>query len=158
MLSTLRISSLRATPILARTVVVVPTIARATVARFSANIMTSSSSQHIGDGRFRFKSAPAFAVDAPDGIHDDQDIEESHDWANRTVTMAAVTEDAAAINEMHNAAKREALFAVDAPDGEHDGEDVVSSFSLSDVMFLYLCMHYHNRYNSPPQNNNRKST
>lgn len=149
MLSTLRISSLRATPILARTVVVAPTIARATVARFSTNI--------IG-GRFRFKSAPAFAVDAPDGIHDDQDIEESHDWANRTVTMAAVTEDAAAINEMHDAAKREALFAVDAPDGEHDGEDVVSSFSLSDVMFLYLCMHYHNRYNSPPQNNNRKST
>ena len=72
--------------------------------------------------------------------------------------MAAATEDAAAINEMHDAAKREALFAVDAPDGEHDGEDVVSSFSLSDVMFLYLCMHYHNRYNSPPQNNNRKST
>ena len=158
MLSTLRIASLRATPILARTVVVAPTIARATVARFSANIMTSSSSQHIGDGRFRFKSAPAFAVDAPDGIHDDQDIEESHDWANRMVTMAAATEDAAAINEMHDAAKREALFAVDAPDGEHDGEDVVSSFSLSDVMFLYLCMHYHNRYNSPPQNNNRKST
>ena len=123
MLSTLRIATLRATPILARTVVVAPTIARATVARFSTNI----------GGRFRFKSAPAYAVDAPDGIHDDQDIEESHDWANRTVTMAAATEDAAAINEMHDAAKREALFAVDAPDGEHDGEDLVSSFSLSDV-------------------------
>lgn len=37
-----------------------------------------------------------------------------------------MTEDASAINAMHDAVLGNTLFAVDAPDGEHDLEDVVS--------------------------------
>jgi hypothetical protein len=52
--------------------------------------------------------------------------EESTDWVKRVVAVASATEDAAAINESHNAVLGKILFAVDAPDGEHDMEDVVS--------------------------------
>ena len=55
--------------------------------------------------------------------------EESTDWVKRVVAVASVTEDAAAINESHNAVLGKTLFAVDAPDGEHDMEDVVSQES-----------------------------
>ena len=44
--------------------------------------------------------------------------EECGEWANRTVEVASITEDAAAINEMHDAVLGKTLFAVDAPDGE----------------------------------------
>lgn len=47
----------------------------------------------------------------------------------RVVAVASATEDAAAINESHNAVLGKILFAVDAPDGEHDMEDVVSKES-----------------------------
>ena len=40
--------------------------------------------------------------------------------------MASVTEDAKAINEIHDAVLGKQMFAVDGPDGEHDFEDVVS--------------------------------
>ncbi len=45
---------------------------------------------------------------------------------NRIIDVAAVTEDAQAITEMHDAVLGKTLFAVDAPDGEHDFEDMVS--------------------------------
>lgn len=55
--------------------------------------------------------------------------EESTEWARRTVDVASATEDAAAINDMHDRVmKNQTLFAVDAPDGEHDLEDVVSRY------------------------------
>ncbi|KAL3805308.1 hypothetical protein HJC23_009015 [Cyclotella cryptica] len=72
----------------------------------------------------RFMSEKPFAVDAPDGEHDLQDIEESSTWAKRTVDLASVTEDTKTINEIHDAVLGKQMFAVDAPDGEHDLEDV----------------------------------
>jgi len=81
----------------------------------------------------RFMSATPFAVDAPDGDHDLQDSEESSEWAQQTINVASVTEDTAAINEIHDAVLGKKLFAVDAPDGEHDFEDVVS-------LTLYFCL------------------
>ncbi|KAL7438458.1 hypothetical protein ACHAXH_003499 [Discostella pseudostelligera] len=73
----------------------------------------------------RFMSGGSlYAVDAPNGDHDLQDVEESTDWVKRVVAVASATEDAAAINESHNAVLGKILFAVDAPDGEHDMEDV----------------------------------
>ena len=55
--------------------------------------------------------------------------------------MASITEDAAAINEMHDAVLGKTLFAVDAPDGEHDLEDVVSSIAscFRTIVYLHLC-------------------
>ena len=47
---------------------------------------------------------------------------------SKELYVAAVTEDADAITEMHDAVLGKKLFAVDAPDGEHDYEDVVSCF------------------------------
>ncbi len=48
-------------------------------------------------------------------------------WAKRTIDVASVTEDAKAINMVHDAVLGgKQVFAVDAPDGEHDLEDVVS--------------------------------
>lgn len=44
----------------------------------------------------------------------------------RTIDVAFVTEDAAAINAEHDAVFNKQLFAVDAPDGEHDLEDLVN--------------------------------
>mmetsp|Transcript_10628 Transcript_10628/g.23363 ORF Transcript_10628/g.23363 Transcript_10628/m.23363 type:complete len:154 (+) Transcript_10628:942-1403(+) len=73
----------------------------------------------------RWMSVKPFAVDAPDGDHDLQDLEESSTWAKRTIDVASVTEDADAINAIHNAVLGGGkVFAVDAPDGEHDLEDV----------------------------------
>ena len=57
--------------------------------------------------------------------------EESSTWAKRTIDVASVTEDAAAINMVHDAVLGKQVFAVDAPDGEHDFEDVVSSRSFN---------------------------
>src|SRR6056300_709632 len=109
MLTVLRTASLRAAPMIARA-----PIAQATVARYAAS--------------HRWKSA--YAVDAPDGTHDDQDLEESADWAKRVVDVASATEDTAAINKMHDAVFEKTMFAVDAPDGQHDLEDVVSNSIL----------------------------
>jgi hypothetical protein len=64
--------------------------------------------------------------------------EESTDWVKRVVAVASATEDAAAINESHNAVLGKILFAVDAPDGEHDMEDVVSVSSESFNRFAIL--------------------
>jgi len=73
----------------------------------------------------RFMSGESlYAVDAPNGDHDLQEIEESTDWVQRVVAVASATEDAAAINESHNAVLGKVLWAVDGPDGEHDMEDV----------------------------------
>ena len=48
--------------------------------------------------------------------------------------MASVTEDADAINAIHNAVLGGGkVVAVDAPDGEHDLEDVVSWFLCSRI-------------------------
>lgn len=69
-------------------------------------------------------SEQPFAVDAPDGNHDLQDMEESSAWAKRTIDVASVTEDADAITEMHDAVLGKKVYAVDGPDGEHDLEDV----------------------------------
>ena len=54
--------------------------------------------------------------------------EESSTWAKRTIDVASATEDAGAINKVHDAVfGGKQVFAVDAPDGEHDLEDVVSA-------------------------------
>ena len=50
---------------------------------------------------------------------------EASDWARRVIAVAAVKEDAASINEMHDAVLGKTLYAVDSPDGEHDFEDLV---------------------------------
>lgn len=52
--------------------------------------------------------------------------EESAEWTKRVIDVASVTEDADAINKMHDAILGKGIFAVDAPDGEHDLENVVS--------------------------------
>ena len=64
----------------------------------------------------------AYACDRPDGDHDLQDVEESSDWAKRTIDIASVVENADKITATHEAVFGETLFAVDAPDGEHDME------------------------------------
>ncbi len=76
-------------------------------------------------------SMPPYAVDAPDGEHDFEDIEEHMDGVNRIINVASVTEDADAITEMHEAVfdTKNNLFAVDAPDGEHDLEEVEEHLS-----------------------------
>ncbi len=58
----------------------------------------------------------------------------------RVVAVASVTEDAAAINESHNAVLGKTLFAVDAPDGEHDMEDVVSQESAIRTVWRCNCI------------------
>ena len=134
------------------------------VALFSSRYNNNSDNAITHADHRRFMSGELlYAVDAPNGDHDLQDIvrefvlfpehtfaffvflnlsgcvpthpshhtysirkEESTDWVRRVVAVASVTEDAAAINESHNAVLGKTLFAVDAPDGEHDMEDVVS--------------------------------
>lgn len=86
-------------------------VAHASVARYASRFLSS---------------ATPFAVDAPDGDHDLEDIEEHLAGVNRIINVAAVTENAAAINAMHDAVLSNTLFAVTNPDGEHDLEDVVS--------------------------------
>jgi hypothetical protein len=78
-------------------------VAQATVARYASRFLSSST---------------PYAVDAH--------IEEHMEGVNRIIDVAAVTEDAQAITEMHDAVLGKTLFAVDAPDGEHDFEDMVS--------------------------------
>lgn len=74
---------------------------------------------------FASSIAMPYAVDAPNGDHDFQDLEESSGWVKRTILVASVTEDADAITEMHNAVLQgKRVYAVDAPDGEHDLEDM----------------------------------
>eukprot|EP01083_Nonionella_stella_P039416 107191_1 len=89
-----------------------------------AHVARAASARYAAAATTRYASAKPFAVDAPDGGHDLQDVEESNDWAKRAVDVASATEDADAITEMHDAVLGETLFAVDAPDGEHDMEDV----------------------------------
>lgn len=87
-------------------------VAQATVARYASRFLSSST---------------PYAVDAPDGDHDHEHIEEHMEGVNRIIDVASVTEDADAITEMHDAVfGGKAMFAVDAPDGEHDFEDLVS--------------------------------
>ncbi|KAL3787555.1 hypothetical protein ACHAWO_006412 [Cyclotella atomus] len=106
MLAHLAQTSLRATSRIAPRVA--PVAIKAFSARFGARFMSSH-----------------YAVDAPDGEHDLQDVEESSMWAKRTIDVASVTEDAKAINMVHDAVLGgKQVFAVDAPDGEHDLEDV----------------------------------
>ena len=81
--------------------------------------------QKLRENTFTDSSTP-YAVDAPDGDHDLENIEEHMEGVNRIIDVAAVTEDAQAITEMHDAVLGKTLFAVDAPDGEHDFEDMVS--------------------------------
>jgi hypothetical protein len=87
-------------------------VAQATVARYASRFLSSST---------------PYAVDAPDGDHDLEHIEEHMEGVNRIIDVASVTEDADAITEMHDAVfGGKTMFAVDAPDGEHDFEDLVS--------------------------------
>ena len=81
-------------------------VAQATVARYASRFLSSST---------------PYAVDASH-----EHIEEHMEGVNRIIDVAAVTEDAQAITEMHDAVLGKTLFAVDAPDGEHDFEDMVS--------------------------------
>eukprot|EP00986_Skeletonema_menzelii_P004363 scaffold1476_cov136-Skeletonema_menzelii.AAC.2 len=89
-------------------------VAQAAVARYAS--------------RFLGSTAP-YAVDAPDGDHDLEDVEEHMVEVNRIINVAAVTEDADAITKLHEAVFSTNLFAVDAPDGEHDLEDVEEHLS-----------------------------
>ena len=73
--------------------------------------------------------------------------EESSEWAKRTIDVAAVTEDADAITEMHDAVLGKKVFAVDAPDGEHDYEDVVSFSILFYIIFEFRSIVYTLSYN-----------
>mmetsp|Transcript_10884 Transcript_10884/g.24043 ORF Transcript_10884/g.24043 Transcript_10884/m.24043 type:complete len:158 (+) Transcript_10884:143-616(+) len=112
MLSSIALTTLRAAAVRAGPMVTQAPIAQAAAARYATQFSR------------RFMSAKPFAVDAPDGDHDLQDLEESGEWAKRTVTLASALEDTAAINAMHDAVLGKTVFAVDAPDGEHDLEDV----------------------------------
>mmetsp|Transcript_26819 Transcript_26819/g.43581 ORF Transcript_26819/g.43581 Transcript_26819/m.43581 type:complete len:138 (+) Transcript_26819:155-568(+) len=118
-LATLRTAS-RATPIMMMTRAPVAQAAAARYATHHRRVMSMSTTP--------------FAVDAPDGDHDLQDLEESSEWAQRTVNVASVTEDTATINQIHDAVLGKKLFAVDAPDGEHDFEDVVSVIPYISVL------------------------
>ncbi len=89
-------------------------VAEAAVARYASRFLSSM---------------PPYAVDAPDGDHDLEDVEEHMDGVNRIINTAAVTEDADAITKIHEAVFDTNLFAVDAPDGEHDLEDVEEHLS-----------------------------
>ena len=95
-------------PAAAAVVVSRPPVAEAAVARY---------------GRLLSSSTP-YAVDGPDGDHDNEDVEEHMEGVNHIINVAAVTEDAQKIIEMHDAVLAKPLFAVDAPDGEHDLEDM----------------------------------
>mmetsp|Transcript_9276 Transcript_9276/g.16799 ORF Transcript_9276/g.16799 Transcript_9276/m.16799 type:complete len:160 (+) Transcript_9276:119-598(+) len=104
-LATLRATSARGAPVMASAASRVPCFAsRAAAARFASSV--------------------PYAVDAPDGDHDLQNLEESYDWAKRTIDVASAVEDADAITQMHESVLGSKLFAVDGPDGEHDLEDV----------------------------------
>lgn len=67
---------------------------------------------------------PPYAVDAPDGEHDLEDLEEHGAGVEGIVDFAAEHEDANKINMSHDAGTGSGAFAVDAPDGEHDLEDL----------------------------------
>mmetsp|Transcript_10628 Transcript_10628/g.23362 ORF Transcript_10628/g.23362 Transcript_10628/m.23362 type:complete len:161 (-) Transcript_10628:185-667(-) len=109
-------------------------LALRTASRFAPRVVastTSTASRNVGaataarrTASIRFMGSEPFAVDAPDGDHDLQDLEESSEWTKRTIDVASVLEDADAITEKHNAVLDSSSFAVDAPDGEHDLEDV----------------------------------
>eukprot|EP01083_Nonionella_stella_P279926 952139_1 len=95
-----------------------------------AHVARAASARYAAAATTRYASAKPFAVDAPDGGHDLQDVEESNDWAKRAVDVASATEDADAITEMHDAVLGETLFAVDAPDGEHDLEEMEEHLAM----------------------------
>lgn len=87
-------------------------VAQAAVARYASRFLSSTT---------------PYAVDAPDGDHDLEDIEEHLAGVNRIIDVASVTEDADAITAIHEAVfGGKTMFAVTNPDGEHDLEDVVS--------------------------------
>mmetsp|Transcript_25318 Transcript_25318/g.41742 ORF Transcript_25318/g.41742 Transcript_25318/m.41742 type:complete len:159 (-) Transcript_25318:52-528(-) len=118
MLSSLARATIRTTatrlPAAAASVAGRALVAQAAVARYASRFLSST--------------AP-YAVDAPDGDHDLEDVEEHMEGVNRIINVAAVTEDADAITKMHEAVFSTNLFAVDAPDGEHDLEDVEEHLS-----------------------------
>ncbi|KAL7440868.1 hypothetical protein ACHAXM_007495, partial [Skeletonema potamos] len=101
-------------PAAAATVAFRAPVAEAAVARYASRFMSTLT---------------PYAVDGPDGDHDLEDVEEHMEGVNRIINVAAVTEDAQAIVEMHEAVLGKTLFAVDAPDGEHDFEDVEEHLS-----------------------------
>lgn len=67
---------------------------------------------------------PPYAVDAPGGEHDLEDLEEHGAGVEGIVDFAAKHEDANKINMSHDVGAGGGAFAVDAPDGEHDLEDL----------------------------------
>jgi len=73
----------------------------------------------------RFLNTTHYAVDAPDGEHDFEDVEEHMEGVKRIIDFASISEDASSINMEHDVVKiGKPIFAVDAPDGEHDFEDL----------------------------------
>uniref|UniRef100_A0A7S4N0I5 Uncharacterized protein n=1 Tax=Odontella aurita TaxID=265563 RepID=A0A7S4N0I5_9STRA len=64
-----------------------------------------------------------FAVDAPDGEHDLEELEEHKKAVDNIIDYAARFENAEEIDRMHETGKAK-VFAVDAPDGEHDLKDL----------------------------------
>lgn len=64
-----------------------------------------------------------FAVDAPNGEHDLEDVEEHAKAVEEIIEFAASHENPDEINALHETGKPE-FYAVDAPNGEHDLEDV----------------------------------
>mmetsp|Transcript_4671 Transcript_4671/g.6828 ORF Transcript_4671/g.6828 Transcript_4671/m.6828 type:complete len:157 (+) Transcript_4671:108-578(+) len=105
------------------------TLARATVTKLPAAISFAARRAPVAKAAVtryasRFLSSVPYAVDGPDGGHDLEDVAEHMEGVNRIINVAAVTEDADAITEVHEAVFGTNLFAVDAPDGEHDLEDV----------------------------------
>lgn len=76
----------------------------------------------------RFLSTTHYAVDAPDGEHDLEDVEEHMEGVKRIIDFASISEDVNSIKMEHDVVMAgKPIFAVDAPDGEHDFEDLVSS-------------------------------
>eukprot|EP00573_Skeletonema_grethae_P013486 CAMPEP_0201695398 /NCGR_PEP_ID=MMETSP0578-20130828/7364_1 /ASSEMBLY_ACC=CAM_ASM_000663 /TAXON_ID=267565 /ORGANISM="Skeletonema grethea, Strain CCMP 1804" /LENGTH=154 /DNA_ID=CAMNT_0048181241 /DNA_START=110 /DNA_END=574 /DNA_ORIENTATION=+ len=105
------------------------TLARATVTKLPAATSFAARRAPVAKAAVtryasRFLSSAPYAVDGPDGEHDLEDVVEHMEGVNRIINVAAVTEDAGAITEVHEAVFGTNLFAVDAPDGEHDLEDV----------------------------------
>lgn len=81
----------------------------------------TSSWRRIPGASVKVMSTKIYAVDAPDGDHDYQDMAEHSLGVRTIVDFAALHENVNEINALHEAGKSRP-FAVDAPDGEHDLE------------------------------------
>jgi len=115
----------RAAPVLSRQVA--PrgmTFFQALAARRPVNFSTVfQSNEDVVEEVNKRPDSELYAVDAPDGEHDREDLEEHKMGVENIINYAASHEDAAEINAEHAAGSAKA-FAVDAPDGDHDLEDV----------------------------------